>query len=61
MDVFSYAMVIYEIVCREVPFEEEEPTDVGKYTLAGDTWTKTLRGKKKNALKGWRSCGFEIL
>lgn len=35
VDVFSYAMVIYEIVCREVPFEEEEPTDVGKYTLAG--------------------------
>ena len=28
-------MVIYEIVCREVPFEEEEPGDVGKYTLAG--------------------------
>eukprot|EP00438_Fugacium_kawagutii_P030707 Skav213061 [mRNA] locus=scaffold364:550493:557908:- [translate_table: standard] len=23
VDVFSYAMVIYEIVCREVPFEEE--------------------------------------
>ncbi|CAL1143227.1 unnamed protein product [Cladocopium goreaui] len=35
VDVFSYAMVIYEIVCREVPFEEEEPADVGKYTLAG--------------------------
>ena len=28
-------MVIYEIICREVPFEEEEPSDVGKYTLAG--------------------------
>mmetsp|Transcript_46838 Transcript_46838/g.109364 ORF Transcript_46838/g.109364 Transcript_46838/m.109364 type:complete len:293 (+) Transcript_46838:60-938(+) len=35
VDVFSYAMVIYEIICREVPFEEEEPTDVGKYTVAG--------------------------
>ncbi|CAJ1426465.1 unnamed protein product, partial [Effrenium voratum] len=35
VDVFSYAMVIYEIICREVPFEEEEPADVGKYTLAG--------------------------
>ena len=23
VDVFSFAMVIYEIVCREVPFEEE--------------------------------------
>ncbi|CAJ1416471.1 unnamed protein product [Effrenium voratum] len=35
VDVFSYAMVIYEIICREVPFEEEEPADVGKYTVAG--------------------------
>ena len=35
MDVFSYAMVVYEIICREVPFEEEEPAEVGKYTLAG--------------------------
>ncbi|CAK9059473.1 unnamed protein product [Durusdinium trenchii] len=35
VDVFSYAMVVYEIVCREVPFEQEEPADVGKYTLAG--------------------------
>ena len=24
VDVFSYAMVIYEIICREVPFEQEE-------------------------------------
>ena len=24
VDVFSYAMVIYEIICREVPFEEED-------------------------------------
>jgi len=35
VDVFSYAMVIYEILCREVPFEDEEPSDVGKFTLAG--------------------------
>ncbi len=25
VDVFSFAMVIYEIICREVPFEEEAP------------------------------------
>eukprot|EP00930_Biecheleria_cincta_P069659 TRINITY_DN57370_c0_g1_i1.p1 TRINITY_DN57370_c0_g1~~TRINITY_DN57370_c0_g1_i1.p1 ORF type:complete len:297 (-),score=58.10 TRINITY_DN57370_c0_g1_i1:71-961(-) len=35
VDVFSFAMVTYEILCREVPFEEEEPGDVGKFTLAG--------------------------
>lgn len=35
VDVFSYAMVVYEILCREVPFQEEDPSDVGKYTLAG--------------------------
>ena len=61
VDVFSYAMVIYEIVCREVPFEEEEPTDVGKYTLAGDTWTKTLTGPRKRMLWKVGGRGFEIL
>lgn len=35
VDVFSFAMVTYEIICREVPFEEEEPANVGKYALAG--------------------------
>ena len=29
VDVFSYAMVIYEIICREVPFEDEELRSVG--------------------------------
>lgn len=43
VDVFSYAMVTYEIVCREVPFEEEEPADVGKYTLAGDPWRRHMQ------------------
>ncbi|CAE8588467.1 unnamed protein product [Polarella glacialis] len=43
VDVYSYAMVIYEIFCREVPFEEEEPSGVAKFTLAGvrpdmDAW-----------------------
>eukprot|EP00441_Pelagodinium_beii_P039335 CAMPEP_0197632872 /NCGR_PEP_ID=MMETSP1338-20131121/9410_1 /TAXON_ID=43686 ORGANISM="Pelagodinium beii, Strain RCC1491" /NCGR_SAMPLE_ID=MMETSP1338 /ASSEMBLY_ACC=CAM_ASM_000754 /LENGTH=273 /DNA_ID=CAMNT_0043204445 /DNA_START=37 /DNA_END=855 /DNA_ORIENTATION=+ len=35
VDVFSYAMVVYEVLCREIPFEEEEPGEVGKFTLAG--------------------------
>lgn len=35
VDVYSFAMVTYEIVCREVPFEDEEPAGVGKFTLAG--------------------------
>jgi len=25
VDIFSFAMVVYEIICREVPFEEEAP------------------------------------
>eukprot|EP00931_Biecheleriopsis_adriatica_P114690 TRINITY_DN90606_c0_g1_i1.p1 TRINITY_DN90606_c0_g1~~TRINITY_DN90606_c0_g1_i1.p1 ORF type:complete len:287 (+),score=50.36 TRINITY_DN90606_c0_g1_i1:65-925(+) len=35
VDVFSFAMVMFEVLCREVPFEDEEPADVGKYTLNG--------------------------
>eukprot|EP00930_Biecheleria_cincta_P055477 TRINITY_DN41797_c0_g1_i1.p1 TRINITY_DN41797_c0_g1~~TRINITY_DN41797_c0_g1_i1.p1 ORF type:complete len:287 (-),score=54.55 TRINITY_DN41797_c0_g1_i1:58-918(-) len=36
VDVYSYAMVLFEILCREVPFEDEEPADVGKLTAAGE-------------------------
>lgn len=35
VDVYSYAMVFYEIICREIPFDEEEPGNVGKLTLSG--------------------------
>lgn len=35
VDVYSYAMVLYEVLCQEVPFEEEDPADVGKFTLGG--------------------------
>jgi len=36
VDVYSYAMVLFEILCREVPFEDEEPADVGKLTAEGE-------------------------
>lgn len=35
VDVYSYAMIMFEIICREIPFEEEEAAQVGKLILAG--------------------------
>lgn len=36
VDIYSYAMILFEIICREIPFEEEEPANVGRLTLAGN-------------------------
>jgi len=35
VDVYSYSMVLYEIICREIPFDEEAPCDVVKLTAQG--------------------------
>jgi len=35
VDVYSFAMILFEIVCREIPFEEEEAADVGNMTVRG--------------------------
>lgn len=35
VDVYSFAMIMFEILCREIPFEEEEPASVGRLILAG--------------------------
>mmetsp|Transcript_70728 Transcript_70728/g.163520 ORF Transcript_70728/g.163520 Transcript_70728/m.163520 type:complete len:291 (+) Transcript_70728:48-920(+) len=35
VDIYSYAMILFEIVCREIPFEDEEPSAVGKLTQDG--------------------------
>lgn len=35
VDVYSYAMILFEIICREIPFEEEEAADVGNMTVRG--------------------------
>lgn len=34
-DVFSFAMVAYEVVCRHVPFERLDPTSVARLTKEG--------------------------
>jgi len=34
-DVFSFAMVAYEVVCRRVPFERLDPSSVAKLTRKG--------------------------
>lgn len=28
-------MILFEIVCREIPFEDEEPANVGRLTVQG--------------------------
>lgn len=35
VDVYSYAMIMYEIVCREIPFEDEEAASVGRIIAQG--------------------------
>lgn len=35
VDVYSYSMIMFEIICREIPFEEEEPANVGNLILSG--------------------------
>lgn len=36
VDVYSYAMILFEIICREIPFEDEEPASVGRLTVSGE-------------------------
>lgn len=36
VDVYSYAMVLFEIICRQIPFEEEEPDRVCLLTVQGE-------------------------
>jgi len=36
VDVYSYAMIMFEIICREIPFEEEEPANVGGLIIRGE-------------------------
>mmetsp|Transcript_14684 Transcript_14684/g.37674 ORF Transcript_14684/g.37674 Transcript_14684/m.37674 type:complete len:297 (+) Transcript_14684:80-970(+) len=36
VDVYSYAMVLFEIICREIPFEDHEAVSVGKLIAAGE-------------------------
>eukprot|EP00928_Gymnodinium_smaydae_P001579 TRINITY_DN10576_c0_g1_i3.p2 TRINITY_DN10576_c0_g1~~TRINITY_DN10576_c0_g1_i3.p2 ORF type:complete len:313 (+),score=74.80 TRINITY_DN10576_c0_g1_i3:1078-2016(+) len=35
VDVYSFSMVLFEIISREIPFEDENPARVGALTLAG--------------------------
>jgi len=36
VDVYSYAMILFEIICREIPFEDEDPAQVGRLTAQGE-------------------------
>uniref|UniRef100_A0A7S1FBJ5 Protein kinase domain-containing protein n=1 Tax=Noctiluca scintillans TaxID=2966 RepID=A0A7S1FBJ5_NOCSC len=35
VDVYSFAMILFEVICREIPYEDEEPSNVGRLTLEG--------------------------
>jgi len=35
VDLYSFSMILYEIICREVPFEDEEPAKVGQLAVEG--------------------------
>lgn len=35
VDVYSYAMVLFEIMCRDVPFRQEDPGKIGQLTSKG--------------------------
>lgn len=36
VDVYSFAMILFEIICREIPFEDEEPAAVGRLIVGGE-------------------------
>lgn len=36
VDVYSFAMILFEIICREIPFEDEEPVAVGRLSIEGE-------------------------
>mmetsp|Transcript_105177 Transcript_105177/g.224674 ORF Transcript_105177/g.224674 Transcript_105177/m.224674 type:complete len:336 (-) Transcript_105177:193-1200(-) len=35
VDIYSYSMVLFEVICREVPFDEEEPAEIPRLVLDG--------------------------
>jgi len=35
VDIYSYAMILFEILCREIPFEDEEQSKVGELAVKG--------------------------
>lgn len=34
-DIYSYAMILFEVICREIPFEDEEPWALGRLVVQG--------------------------
>jgi len=36
VDVYSFSMIMFEVICREIPFEDEEPAKVGGMAIKGE-------------------------
>eukprot|EP00397_Hematodinium_sp_SG-2012_P048112 GEMP01054983.1.p1 GENE.GEMP01054983.1~~GEMP01054983.1.p1 ORF type:complete len:310 (+),score=60.17 GEMP01054983.1:130-1059(+) len=35
IDVYSYSMILFEVICRLIPFEDDEPADVARLACMG--------------------------
>merc|ERR1712032_1098057 len=35
VDVYSYAMVVYEVICVEIPFEDEDQKNLARWVIEG--------------------------
>lgn len=36
VDIYSYSMVLFEIICREIPFEDIDPGEIGDLVVTGN-------------------------
>lgn len=35
VDLYSYAMILFEVICQEIPFEDQNPADIGRLAVKG--------------------------
>eukprot|EP00931_Biecheleriopsis_adriatica_P106257 TRINITY_DN80741_c0_g1_i1.p1 TRINITY_DN80741_c0_g1~~TRINITY_DN80741_c0_g1_i1.p1 ORF type:complete len:313 (+),score=53.77 TRINITY_DN80741_c0_g1_i1:61-999(+) len=35
VDVYSMAMILFEVICQEIPFEDQNPADIGRLAVKG--------------------------
>ncbi|CAK9005688.1 unnamed protein product [Durusdinium trenchii] len=35
VDLYSYAMILFEVLCQEIPFEDQNPADIGHLCVKG--------------------------
>eukprot|EP00930_Biecheleria_cincta_P090120 TRINITY_DN79464_c0_g1_i1.p1 TRINITY_DN79464_c0_g1~~TRINITY_DN79464_c0_g1_i1.p1 ORF type:complete len:314 (+),score=51.36 TRINITY_DN79464_c0_g1_i1:50-991(+) len=35
VDLYSFAMILFEVICQEIPFEDQNPADIGRLAVKG--------------------------